>query len=108
MTIIEAFEQFLGIEDIDDKAIELALLNANLDGSAEYNASLKADVERSTIDLLFQSIAVTSESESQYSTSKDAKLMRDRLLYLARRYGRKDIINAIQGKVTVEDISRLR
>ncbi|SUJ19144.1 Uncharacterised protein [Sphingobacterium spiritivorum] len=107
MTIKEAFHQFLGF-DVDSQAIALALLNAGLDGSAEYNASLKPQVERSTIDVLFQSIAVTSESESQYSTSKDAKLMRERLLYLARKYGRKDIVNAITGTVIVKNISRMR
>lgn len=107
MTVKEAFQQFLGV-DVDDKAIELALLNASLDGSAEYNASLKARVERSTIDLLFQTNIVTSESESQYSTSKDAKLMRDRLLFLARKYGRKDIVDALVGVVKITNISRMR
>lgn len=107
MLVREAFQEFLGF-DASTKAIELALLNANLDGSAEYTASLKASVERSTIDLLFQSIVVTSESESQYSTAKDAKLMRDRLLYLARKYGRKDIVDALTGTVKIKDISRMR
>ncbi|WP_282638099.1 DUF6706 family protein [Sphingobacterium thalpophilum] len=107
MTIKEAFQQFLGI-DADDKAIELALLNASLDGSEEYSASLKASVERSTIDLLFQTNIVTSESESQYSTSKDAKLMRDRLLYLARKYGRRDVVDALIGSVKITNKSRIR
>lgn len=107
MIIKEAFQQFLGV-DVDSRAIELALLNANLDGLAEYTAGLKAQVERSTIDLLFQAIAVTSESESQYSTSKDAKLMRERLLFLARKYGRKDIVAAVTGVVKIKDISRIR
>ncbi|KGE14623.1 DUF6706 family protein [Sphingobacterium deserti] len=107
MTIKEAFQQFLGI-DVDSKAVELALINAGLDGASDYSAALLPIVEKSTIDLLFQSIAVTSESESQYSTSKDAKLMRDRLLYLARKYGRGDILKALTSSVRVKDISRIR
>lgn len=107
MTIKEAFKQFLGFS-AEGEAIDLALLNANLDGSAEYNSSIKASVERSTIDLLFQLIAVTSESESQYSTSKDSKSMRERLLYLARKYGRKDIIDSVTGVVKVKNVSRIR
>lgn len=107
MNIKEAFQQFLGA-DAEDAAIELALINAGLSGSDQYDASLKAVVERSTIDLTFQLYMVTSESESQYSTSKDSKLMRERLLYLARKYGRKDILDALIGKVTVTNISRMR
>ncbi len=107
MTIKEAFQQFLGIE-VDSKAVELALLNAGLDGTSEYSAALRPLVEGNVIDLLFQSIAVTSESESQYSTSKDAKIMRERLLYLARKYGRADILNALTSRVRVKDISRMR
>ncbi|MFD2597330.1 DUF6706 family protein [Sphingobacterium corticis] len=107
MTIKEAFQQFLGI-DVDGRAIDLALLNSSLDGSGKYDASSRAAVERSTIDLLFQQIAVVSESESQYSTSKDAKIMRERLLYLARKYGRKDIVSALTGSVKISNKSRMR
>lgn len=108
MTIKEAFQQFLGVDDVDSKAIDLALLNAGLDGQQDYDASFKGRVESGSIDLIFQLYTVVSESESQYSTSKDAKLMRYRLLYLARKYGRKDIEAALIGRVTVKDISRIR
>lgn len=108
MTVKDAFNEFIKPFEADTKAVELALLNVNLDGSGEYSASLKASVERATIDIIFQSIAVTAESESQYSTSKDAKLMRERLLYLARKYGRKDITDAITGVVKIKNISRMR
>ncbi len=107
MTVKEAFQQFLGFET-DNRAIDLALLNSHLDGSEEYTVGLKSRVERSTIDLLFQTIAVTSESESQLSTSRDAKLMRERLLFLARKYGRKDILDALGGAVKIKNISRIR
>lgn len=108
MTIEVAFQQFLGIEDAEDSAIELALVNAGLSGSDQYDASLRAVVEGSVIDLLFQMYIVTLETESQLSISRDPKLMRERLLYLARKYGRKDIVNALSGKVTITNISRMR
>jgi len=108
MTIKEAFQSLIKPFELDSEDIELALLNANLDGSAEYNASLQRSVERSIIDPLFQVIAINSESESQLSISYDSKLKRERLLVLARKYGRKDIINALTSSVKVKDISRMR
>lgn len=106
MTIKEAFHQFVKPFVVDDGAAEIALINADLDGSAQYTASLKASVERSTIDTLLQEMSVISESESQFSTSKDAKLLRERLLYLARKYGRNDIVSIYN--VRIKNISRMR
>lgn len=108
MNIKEAFYSVIKPFEVDEEDVELALLNAGLDGSVEYNASLQSAVEKSSIDLMFQVISVTSESESQYSTSKDAKLLRERLLFFARKHGRKDITNALNPSVKVKNISRMR
>ncbi len=108
MTIKGAFQSLIKPFELDDEDIELALLNANLDGSAEYNASLQRSVERSVIDPLFQVIAINSESESQLSISYDSKLKRERLLVLARKCGRKDIIDSLTSSVKVKNISRMR
>lgn len=108
MTIREAFQSVIKPFEVDATDVNLALLNAGLDGDMEYSISNKGSVEQSAIDLMFQSMSVTSESESQYSTSKDAKIMRERLLVLARKYGRKDIVGVMTSTPVVRNISRIR
>jgi len=107
MTVRDALLWQIGEGPGTDGA-DLALLHAGLDGAAPYLPEMRAAVERAAIEPLFRGMAVASETEGGLSISRTAREMRARLLWLARRHGRTDILREIEGAATVSDISRKR
>jgi len=85
-----------------------ALLHAGLDGDAPYAPAMRAAVERAAIEPLFRRLAVASETEGGLSISRSAAGMRSRLLWLARRHGRRDIVRELEGAARLSDVSRKR
>jgi len=87
---------------------DLALLHAGLDGGAPYTPAMRAAVERAAIEPLFLRLSIATEAEGGLSISRTAREMRQRLMWLARRHGRRDILRELEGTAALSDASRIR
>jgi len=107
MTVRDAFLAHLGHEAAASE-VAVALLEAGLDGDAPYLPEMRAAVERAVVDPLWRHAAVLSEAEGGLSVSRSAREVRGRLLWLARRHGRRDIVRELEGAAGISDASRMR
>jgi len=101
----EALFTSIGYGDLSDDALEIALTSAGLDGSEPFTKDDVKDIEIASIPVLESLLGITSERESQFTVTRSYEGLKMRLLLLAGRYGRKDIIDAFS---SVPKISSVR
>src|SRR5690606_3761812 len=97
MTKKEALFSSINYGDLSDQALELALISAGIDGDAQFTKEDVKSIELASIPVLESLMTTLSERESQFTVTRSIDGIKQRLLLLAGRYGRKDIINALSG-----------
>jgi len=102
MTNREALIATLEISMPDD-TIDLALINAEIDGEAEYTKANQNVVEQCAIPLLYNLYTRVDVREGDYAVSHPDffRKVRERLLYLARKHNATDIIDQLNETPTI-------
>lgn len=88
---------------VPDNSLELALINAGIDGTGTYTMAMQEQVEKCAIPLLYALYTEPDIQEGGYQVSHPDFLrkVRERLLYLAGKYNMTDILNVINPRPTV-------
>lgn len=106
MTIKDALIAAIGVS-VSAGALQKTLADAGLNPSDEYIPSSHSRlVDIASIEVLFSLYGVSSKSEGDMSVSYNAKDLKDRLLFLARKYKRWDIVDAIEPRPKVSSVKR--
>lgn len=92
---------------VPDPSVDLALINAVIDGTATYTVAMQEQIEKTAIPLLYGLFTSPDISEGGYSISHPDFLrkVKERLLYLAKKYGMDDLISELNPKPTVTGVS---
>jgi len=106
MLVLDAFTSILG-DGASAAEAELALAGEGLAPTDVYASAMREAVERACIDPLHRRLSRASETEPGLSIAHDRAMMRGRLLWLARRHGRRDILEQY-GPPRIRDVSRMR
>jgi len=91
------------IATVPDNTLEVALIDGDIDPSATYTAANKEAVEKVELEVLYSLFTAQDVNEGGYSVSHPDFLrkVKERIIYLAKTYGRTDILEAIDPKPTV-------
>lgn len=94
MTNKEALQGELMIE-VPAGAVDKALADASLNPSDTYQVSNRNAIGNVAIELLYGIIMYSSEKEGTWGVGYSHEGIKARLLYLARKYGRDDIVSEL-------------
>lgn len=94
MTKKEAFLEVVQDGSLSDTNAEMYLLSAGMDPDASFIGDLD-EIEIAAIPCIQSLLGVGSESEGAWSQSRSKEGLKDRLLFLARKHGKEDLVNAI-------------
>lgn len=99
MTIKEAVTATIGTE-VNDKTIDLNIVNAGYIGTDEYNATLEVDVARIAYKTLYATILmIDSLKEGDLTISYSREGIERRLLFLSGEYGFTEPVSTAQPKI---------
>lgn len=101
MTKKEAFLNVVQVGTIDDSTAEMYLLSAGLVSDDEFTSDLK-ELELAAIPCLESLLPISSTGEGVFSEGRSYQGIKDRLLLLARKYGRDDIVNSLTEKPVIK------
>lgn len=106
MTNKAALVAFLQVS-VPDASVDLSLVNAEIDGTATYTKAMQEQIEKAAIPLLYGLFTTPDISEGGYSINHPdfQRKIKERLLYLANKYGLEDIITLVDPKPTVRGAS---
>lgn len=96
MTKKEAFIRLIQVGSLEDEDAELFLLSAGIVFDAEFTGDLE-ELEPAELSCLLRLLTVSSESEGSWSQSRSLEGTKQRLLFLAKKFGRDDIISSLKG-----------
>jgi hypothetical protein len=110
MTIKEAFIAELDETSVSDATIEKTLLDNTLTGSVTYSATddQKKGIDLCIVDVLYRLYTRNDITEGGFTKSHPDFLRKieARLLYLAKKYGVTEVLDAIQKAApTINDAS---
>ncbi|PPK98978.1 DUF6706 family protein [Parapedobacter indicus] len=90
---------FLGVVQVgvDNNTVDTFLTEAGIDGDDQFEQGGLKELEIAAIPLLQSLMAISSESEGGLSESRSLQGIKDRLLFLAKKHGLKDVIASIGG-----------
>lgn len=102
MTKKEALSATLMVT-VPDASLELALINAEINGSLTYTKADQEAIEKCAIPLLYGLFTDPDISEGDYSKSHPDFLrkIRERLLYLAKKYSVTEVLDALAATPTI-------
>lgn len=103
MTNKEAIQAILGQVTIPDNSLQLALTDAGYDPDTTYDKSNSTAIGGIACDLLVGILSAPSVSEGGYSIKYDLNGVKSLLTYLAKKYGRDDILSSFSP--TIEGVS---
>lgn len=109
MTIKEAFIQELAGLKVAEGLIDLSLLRAKIsNSSANYEPNLHDEMIEVASMFTLYSLWGTIERETEGDATNvfDIQGRKEKLLYLAKKYGRRDIVEALDDKPTIKAIRR--
>lgn len=91
------------IATVPDNTLEVALIDGEVDPAATYSKANKEAIEKVELEVLYGLFTAQDVSEGGYSVSHPDFLrkVKERIIYLAKTYGRTDILDAIDPKPTV-------
>lgn len=101
MTKKEAFIRVVQV-GIDDETAEMAMIEAGINPATEFAEGGLKELEIAAIPVLQSLMVISSESEGGQSESRNLKGIEQRLLFLAKKHGLTDIVNAVQGIPTIK------
>ncbi len=107
MTNKEVFASVIQIASVDDVTLESGLIEAGINGSSEFVKGSLKDLELAAIPILQSLMPITSVSEGGFSQSTNGELVKQRLLFLARKLGLKDLVIELSGISVIKDASDL-
>ncbi|WP_433863144.1 DUF6706 family protein [Sphingobacterium thalpophilum] len=101
MTKKEAFIRLVQVGSLDDKDAEMFLLSAGVEFDTEFTGDLE-ELEPAELSCLLRLLTVSSESEGSWSQSRSLEGTKQRLLFLAKKFGRDDIIDSLKETPTIK------
>ncbi|TDQ79582.1 DUF6706 family protein [Sphingobacterium yanglingense] len=101
MTKKEAFINVVQVGTVDDSTAEMYLLSKGIVPDDSFTGDLD-ELELAAIPCIQSLITVSSQSEGSASWSMDREGIKQRLLFLARKHGLDDVVNAIDAKPIVK------
>ncbi|MNK30201.1 hypothetical protein D3C87_486160 [compost metagenome] len=84
----EAFLNVVQVGSVDESTAQLYLLASRINGDDEYTGDL-AELEKCAIPCLQSLLPVSSQSEGAWSEGRNVEGIKQRLLFLARKYSDK-------------------
>lgn len=109
MTIKEAFQIELAGIQVASGLIDRSLLRAKISNpNATYEPNLHDDmIEVASMFALYSLWGTTkSETEGDASNVFDIQGRKEKLLFIARKYGRKDIVEALDDRPKIKAVRR--
>lgn len=103
MTVKEALISFIGMP-VQDGNIEMVLVNHDLSGSGTYTKTLSESIEKAAIDVLYNAWLTPDVTEGGYAIKYDRTALRSRLLLLAQKHSRTDILSDLKPKITGKSV----
>lgn len=100
MTKKEAFLRVIQDGSLEDEDAEMHLLASGIDADAEFTGDLN-ELEIAAISCLQSLLGVSSESEGAWSQSRSKDGLKDRLLFLARKHKKDNIVKDILSIPTI-------
>lgn len=94
MTIKEALAAVVGFTT-EDNILDKALIDNDLTGATAYSSSVSVEVDSAAVDALFAMLSAPDISEGGYSIKYDRDAIKSKLLILAERCDRDDVINQL-------------
>lgn len=94
MTVREALINIVSTP-VNDGTIDLVLINSDLIGTEQYSKALSESIEKAAIEVLQASVSAPDISEGGYSIRYDRNAIQSRLLFLARKHNRTDILKEL-------------
>ena len=91
------------IATVPDNTLTVALIDGEIDPSGIYTKVNKEGIEKVELEVLYGLFTAQDVSEGGYSVSHPDFLrkVKERIIYLAKTYGRSDILEAIDPKPTL-------
>lgn len=105
MTNKEAFRSVIQIASVDDNTLDLGLIEAGIDGASTFEAGTLKDLELAAVPVLQSLMAITSNSEGGFSQSMNKDAINARLLFIAKKYGIKDLLGQLSDVPIIKDAS---
>jgi hypothetical protein len=99
MTLKEALAAVVS-QSVSDNVLEKALADWELLGDDLYTNSSALLVDAAAVDVLFNLWASPNVSEGGFSVSYDRTALKDKIIILATKSGRKDILSAMTPTVS--------
>lgn len=91
----EAFLRVVQVGSLEEEDAEMFLLSAGIVFDDQFTGDIE-ELEKAAIPCLQSLLSVSSESEGSWSQSRSATGLKQRLLLLAEKFGRDDIINSLK------------
>lgn len=104
MNIKESVTAFCGVE-VPGATVDLELINAGMDGAAEYSAGLEIQTARAAANVLASILPLASFKEGDLTIQVSTEGIKIRLAWLAKKYGFDDVLEV--AKPTVRDKSHV-
>lgn len=108
MTNKQAFYATLQLQySVPSDTVDLALINADIDGDATYTKVDQEGIEKATIPVLYGLFTAPDIREGDFSVSHPDFLrkVKERLVFFATKYAMTDMLNAINPKPTVRGVT---
>ncbi len=99
MTVKEALINIVSTP-VDGGTIDLVLINSDLNGNDTYSKALSESIEKAAIEVLQSVLSSPDISEGGYSVRYDRNAIQSRLLFLARKHNRADILDGVKPTVS--------
>ncbi len=77
-----------------DSVLEKALIDNDLNGTDSYTKDSAGAIDKIAIDVLLAAWVTPDVSEGSYSVKYDRNAIKSRLLFLAKKHDRQDVIDA--------------
>lgn len=100
MIVKEALVAVIGIP-VDENLVEVAIIDQGLLGNQEYTKSHAPFVGKAAVDVLLSIWSQPDVTEGGYSVKYDRNAVKDRLVFLARKYDRADVIAQVDVVPTI-------
>lgn len=100
MTVRQALQSVIGLP-VDESTIDLALIDHDLIAIDMYNKNLSEQIGKAAVDVLLSAWNTPDITEGGYSIKHNREAIKAKLVFLAKKHGRTDVIDQLETKPTV-------